>query len=641
MKIKKVDIPKRDDSDDGLGDIKMDRLEQIVLIAGKNGSGKTRILNKVLENVNSKPTKSQIENAKSEAEVFRKSITSHKKELSSMQDNLKRTTDQTYKDDINIKIKNYENNIRTWTKQLEEYASYLDWQFIETTELSEQYTAIHFVPKVLKLDDCNSFNKTQIVNKANAINQIGISSLPSGAFAKIQVIQDRWFNATHPSSLISDSEREQAIKEYEKLNELIGTFLNTTIGRTIDDEATLFRFPMGKSKLSDGQKVLLQFCLAIYSQETALKDLILIMDEPENHLHPSVIIETLDKITNCVPNGQIWIATHSIPLLSHYDPSQIWFVENNEISHAGRIPEKVLVSLLGDEDEVAKLQDFISLPSQYATSRYAFESLIEPRPVETGVKDPQSIQIRDELLKLTSSGKIRILDFGAGKGRIISNLFDLDAKEQQHVIKHIDYIAFDPDDKDKEHCEDSILRAYGNCANRYFNTIESLLSVYDKGSFHIVIMCNVLHEIDPKDWLKLFSNEGTATKLLSKNGLLLLVEDHQLSIGEKAYQKGFLVLDTPQLKDLFKITEKDTGFSFVDAKKDGRLKAHKIPTECLERIDEDSRLEALKAICTTAQDKITAIREKDKNYKNGKIHGFWVQQFANAHLNLTELTTKK
>lgn len=107
--------------------------------------------------------------------------------------------------------------------------------------------------------------------------------------------------------------------------------MNTTIGRTVDGEATLFGFPMGKANLSDGQKILLQFCLVIYSQETALKDLILILDEPENHLHPSVIIETLDRIQKCNSNGQIRIATHSIPLLAHFDPSLIWYAENNKI----------------------------------------------------------------------------------------------------------------------------------------------------------------------------------------------------------------------------------------------------------------------------------------------------------------------
>jgi predicted ATPase len=78
----------------------------------------------------------------------------------------------------------------------------------------------------------------------------------------------------------------------------------------------LFGFPLGQSNLSDGQKILLQLCLAIHCQQESLEDLVLFLDEPENHLHPSVIIETIERIKEEVSNGQIWISTHSIPLLS-------------------------------------------------------------------------------------------------------------------------------------------------------------------------------------------------------------------------------------------------------------------------------------------------------------------------------------
>ena len=129
------------------------------------------------------------------------------------------------------------------------------------------------------------------------------------------------------------------------------------------------------------------------------------------------------------------------------------------------------------------------------------------------------------------------------------------------------------------------------------------------------------------------------SSLLSDNGILLLVEDHQIPIGEKAYQKGFLVLDTPQLKDLFNISEKDTDFKITDTKEDGRLKAHQIPKRFLIQISEASRLSAIKSMSVTAREKILEIRDKETNYQNGKLHGFWTQQFANAQLNLSEFTT--
>nr|WP_315220923.1 AAA family ATPase [uncultured Flavobacterium sp.] len=640
MRIKRIDIPKSTNNNDGLEHIKMDKLDNIVLIAGKNGSGKTRILNKIFSTLSSKPTQSIISNAKNQLKKLKRDIVDFEMHLKRYNEQLSKTTDQSQIERFNSNILENTNAIESSKQQIKKLEFQLDWKQIETSELAVSYSSVRFVPKSLDLKDCNAFPKNQIISYATNINSVGIDNLPLGTFSKIQVIQDRWFNSTHQHSQASKDEKESAIADYEKLKQIIDIFLNTSIGRTINDEATLFGFPMGQSNLSDGQKILLQFCLAIYSQETALNELILILDEPENHLHPSVIIETIEKIRKCVSNGQIWIATHSIPLLAHFDPSLIWYVENSQIGHAGKIPEKVLHSLLGNEDEVARLQDFISLPSQYATSRYAFESLFEPGAVLTDSNDPQSFQVRTDLLNLSKTGVLRILDYGAGKGRLISNIVDLDETNQEKLIEKIEYIAYDKFPNDKGHCESALIKAYGNCEKKYFNDFTNLLSVYDKGTFDVVIMCNVLHEIDPKDWLKLFQNEGIISSLLSENGMLLLVEDHQIPIGEKAYQKGFLVLDTPELKDLFKISEKESDFSYSDKKGDGRLKAHQIPKRCLTQIDEASRLSAIKSMSTTAREKILEIREQEKNYQNGKLHGFWTQQFANAQLNLAELTTK-
>jgi ABC-type cobalamin/Fe3+-siderophores transport system ATPase subunit len=637
MRITKIDISQNTENKDGLDQIKMDKLGPVVLIAGKNGSGKTRILNKIFTTLSTKPRKSAVEVAKKQLPTLNESIA---KQMLLLEKARERLTSSPEQHMIQNRVQQIESNIESINSQIYNHKETLEWNDIETNELQEKYSFVYFVPKKLELSDCSKYPKNQMLKYATSINQVGVDSLPQGVFAKIQVIQDRWFSSTHQHSQIPLEDKNQAINDYAKLNELIALFLNTTIDRTIDDEATLFGFPLGQSKLSDGQKVLLQFCLAIYSQETALNDLILILDEPENHLHPSVIIETIERIQNCVSTGQIWIATHSIPLLAHFDPSFIWYVENNKIVHAGKIPEKVLNSLLGNENEVARLQDFISLPSIFATSRYAFESLFEPGAVLTSSNDPQTFQVRNDLLTLSKTGKLRILDYGAGKGRLISNIIDIDESNQEKLIEQIEYIAYDKFTHDKNQCESALIKAYGNCENKYFNDFNKLFSIYDKGSFDVVIMCNVLHEIDPKDWLKLFQDDGIISGLLSDKGLLLLVEDHQLPIGEKAYQKGFLVLDTPQLKDLFKIKEKETDFSFTDKRGEGRLKAHQIPKRLLIQIDEASRISAIKSMSLTAREKILEIREQEKNYQNGKLHGFWTQQFANAQLNLAELTSK-
>ncbi len=637
MKITKVDIPRAHDNRDGLGDIKMQKLQNLVLIAGKNGAGKSRILNKIFNIYRDKPGVTEISRRTWEIKEGIKKIQSHQHSINDLRIRYTQTTHNKGKMFINDSIGDHEKQIRLNKESIKTNQERLDWSYVETDYVDEQYVHTPFVPKNLSLDDSNNFSPAQLTEYSNYTNIVGVSMLPSSVFAKIQFVQNRWFQTSHQESFADETEKIQAKADYEKLKEIVKFFLNTSITRTVDGEAMLFGLPLGKSNLSDGQKVLLQFCLAIYSQEAALKDMILVLDEPENHLHTSILIETIEKLKSAVTNGQIWIATHSVPLLAHFDPSLIWFVEDNKIEHAGKIPEKVLHSLLGGENGLGKLQDFINLPAQYATSRFAFECLFEPSAVTTGSEDPQSYQIREALLKISNGHKLRVLDYGAGKGRVISNIVDLDSENQEKLTEQIDYIAFDVNNNDRILCEEAISKAYGSAEKRCFNDLSSLLSQYDKGSFHVVIMCNVLHEIDPKEWLRLFQKDGTISKLLSEDGVLLLVEDHQMPIGEMAYQKGFLVLDTPQLKELFEIKEADSSFVISDHDSKGRLKAHQIAKKSLLNISAKTRIDAINSLSDIAKGNILSIRNSDKDYKNGKLHGFWTQQFANAQLNLAEL----
>ncbi|MBF0472583.1 MAG: AAA family ATPase [Nitrospirae bacterium] len=632
MRITKVNIPKDLNPNSGLGDIKMDRLGQIVLLAGKNGSGKTRILQKIRVILTRISNKTLINSLNQE-------ITNENNQILRISDNRKQllkdletisSSDTKQIENIKHSIKEIEEEIGNRNNNIYNKKALMEVNLIETSDDIEKCRVIDFVPNKIEIKDCVEYSPKQRIDSAQQLEAVGIGGLSEGTFSKIQVIQDKWFNATHPQLTISEGDKNIAINNYDKLKTIINQFLNTTIDRDVDGNVTLFGFKIGQSQLSAGQKILLQFCVAIYSQETALKDQILFMDEPENHLHPSAVIEILNRISEHVTDGQIWIATHSIPLLAHYDPSQIWYVDDNSIRHAGKIPEDVLSSLLGNEDEVGNLQNFISLPAQFASINFACESLLEPQAIMTTATDKQSIQIRKKLLDITGKGKIRLLDFGAGKGRIISNLFDQDIE----IIKQLDYIAFDTNTKDQEYCKDAISRAYGTHVNRYFNKTDEILSTYDKKTFNVIIMCNVLHEIAPKKW---FNSFDIIKKLIHENGLLLIVENQLLPNVEKAYQEGFLVLDTLQLKTLFKIPENDLNFNTEESSKDDRLKIHSIPAGYLHKIDHDSKSEAIKSLYDTAIDEIIKIRKGESTYKNGNIHGFWVQQLANAALNLSEL----
>lgn len=641
MIITAVNIPKNETNSDGLEKIEMKRLQQVVLLAGKNGSGKSRILDKIESTLKSrKPNATHVQNAKNKIKQYQSFISNSRKDIEMFEKEIqgqKKIGNQHAVDANTASLNDIKQDIITYSNDIDLNQEILDYKEIETDAIYKSYKTVRFVPKSLRLNNPNDISKNQLRDKANLINQIGFGGSPDGVLAKIQYIQDVYMETSHQNSNFSEEVVNSAKEDFDRLNEFVQLFLNTPIGRTKDGTATLFDFPLGLARLSDGQKILLQFCLALYSQKEHLNKLILFMDEPENHLHPAAIIETIDKIIEVIPNGQVWIATHSIPLLSHFDPSKLWFVNEGNIKHAGKIPEQVLSSLLGDDENIGKLKDFMSLPAQYASTRYAFESLFEPMVVQTAPTDNQSLQIKQGLIDIAKDDKIKVLDFGAGKGRIIENLNQLDIINHDTIIKQIDYIAFDKYDTDADKCKQAIISAYGNCDNRYYNNTTDLLTNHDSNSFQVVIMCNVLHEIDPRDWLDLFKEGGIINKVLANNGFLLVVEDNQIPVGEKAYQNGFLVLDSPELKELFKITTSDTDFCVNDASDNGRLKSHLIPANCLTRINAETKKTALKSVSSKAQQNIKDIREKETNYENGKLHGFWVQQFANSKLALSEI----
>jgi len=617
----------------------MNKLNQCVLIAGKNGSGKTRLLSTIIRMLPQKPRENDVHNAPIQIKSLDLNITQYQKALESIK--TQQLSDPSQIDLISNQVLQFENQIKSFLQQKEQLNYILNWLFIKTDNYYDNYSTVSFVPKNTNIRDSSNAGKQDLIDLANGASQIGIDHINESTFAYIQRLQDRWFSASHPKSTISKDEKKKAISDYESLKEIIQNFLGCEINRDVDDQATIFDFRLERSNLSAGQKVILQYCVAIHAQGISLDDHILIMDEPENHLHPSIIIEVIEKIKTYNSKGQIWIATHSVPLLAYFDPQDIWYMEDGLISQKGKVPEKVLYSLLGNEERIEKLKDFINLPAQQAVIRYTYEALFPPPVNNTGSNDPQTRQVHSAIADyIKPNGKIKILDYGAGKGRILN----CTEESKKTFLEQVDYYAFDKSpknnesQKNKEECIYSISQLYENPKDRYFTNESELRSKHNEYSFDIIIMCNVLHEIDPSDWLGLFGPDGFITKTLKDRGILLLVEDHQLPHGEKAYQNGFIVLDTPEIKKLFCISSDDKNFSYDDFRGDGRLKAHRIPQPYLKNLTRDTRMEALNELFESAKREITELRgSEQKNYKNGRLMAFWMHQMCNAELASSKL----
>lgn len=613
MLVEKFFVPSNELDSVGLQAIEMPRLGRFVALTGKNGAGKSRILlrleNCIIQRNSALASFSDLEKS---IEALKKAINS---ESSREDDPLQKTR-------------------RENLAQMEEKREILYQRVF--TSIEGPLDVLRFVPKVLTMTDPRSQNQQVQNSYYELARKPGIEGFENNCFSYIQILQNMEFEATHPRNNHADSEKQTVIREYKRLGDLIGKLLKTKLTRSLKGEAMLFEKPMADAGLSSGQIVLIQLAVALHAQKGTLEKTVFIMDEPENHLHPSALIDFLDTLGKVAKDSQFWIATHSVPLLSHIsylEPMAIWYVEKGRVENSGRNPEQVLLGLLGDDKQISSLHTFTSLPAQFAANRYAVECLTAPKTVGGGKGDPQIAQIGG-MLNFESSSPISLLDFGAGKSRLLSGLVEVAREKNKTLSEYVSYFAFDPSPDDKQYSLAAIESVYGSKATRHYLSSEAFFSKNKTGCIDLIVMCNVLHEISPDDWLKIFNQDSFISRALGPSGSLLIVEDQRIPVGEKAHKFGFLVLDTPQLKSLFSVKTKDinAGLFYEDEKRQGRLKAHRISRNLLGRVTDDTIQKAISGVAESAKKEIVRLRETKPDFNSGQLHGFWTQQFANASL---------
>jgi len=613
----------------GLSPIMMRKLGDIVILAGKNGSGKSRILKLIKNTISSAHDLNEAKiNAPNQLNIAKANLDAWENQIDRIP--MDDPSRDMIKGQLAFDISAAKENIR----RLE---TIINSPKIMNFDISSRpLEVVDFVPERIQLDDWAYLSRKEWMDRASRTSQLGMAGMASLAISLIQLIVDRYANSKNEVFRTSQSESSEAEEQFVRLNDIIKSFLGVGLDRDRDGNATLYGKPIANSDLSNGQQVLLQYCVAIFAQGKEIDDHILFLDEPENHLHPSAVIDFLNTIRKHNPKGQIWISTHSIPLLSAFDPAAIWFVENGSVANSGRRPEAVLGGLLGGEDGIIKLRDFSNLPGELARNRFAFECLCSPDVIETDSLDPQSRQFHDQLRIIwKDKARISILDYGAGKGRLIANLSDYPSV----TVDSINYFAFDCDSVHKESCIKNIGMLYSDASQRYFDSIPGMRSNLGDNCFDVVAMCNVLHEIPFGDWRNTFKNIST---MLSPDGFLLLIEDCRLPVGEMPNSNGYIVLNTLHLIKLFGIEPPDHRFVSHDARFEskvqrGRLMAHLIPAEYLSNVTIASIKSAIDELKSASIEEIRRYRSIARTYSNSMAHAFWVHQLANAMICLEQL----
>lgn len=444
----------------------------------------------------------------------------------------------------------------------------------------------------------------------------------------------------HPQARQSPGAQKK-LEDARAFNAVLRVLLAAEIEPELDDDMQVRPRFRGRQlqlgELSAGEQVLVSWAILLHRQREWLHGAHLLIDEPENHLHPDVCIRALNALQRDVlgPEGQIWLATHSVPLIAHAGMDSVYFVDNGSIEYAGNQMKKVIDRLLGGEEGRSKLRALLSEADEMAFDAFAAQCLLPPGVASAREGDPQQGQMV-RAARDVSGGKenVRILDFAAGRGRLAAALKGAGSSSNRSFTYHAyqDPRFTQPDER--RECLEQI-RCLGQSGPPDTYLLDTLgrLTVPGADPMDLVVMCNVLHEIPVRDWLREFAS---IYKVLGEDGHLVILEDQLPSVGELPHDNGYVILNELALMALF--GSKDA-VTCLPTEGKGRLTAFAIPRRFLLNATPGTIGKALEQVRNHARDAIRHLRDtraQERSFQDGRRHAHFALLYANAQLALEE-----
>ena len=146
----------------------------------------------------------------------------------------------------------------------------------------------------------------------------------------------------------------------------------------------------------------------------------------------------------------------------------------------------------------------------------------------------------------------------------------------------------------------------------------------------LVVLCNVLHEIPPTDWLNMFS---ALKDVLLPEGRFVIIEDQEPSVGELPHDKGFLLLNKDELTQLFGgntayVEDKSPGKGIAN----GRISVLCVPHKHLKRAKQKTLSLALKSLHARANGEVNKLRAAGATeQRDGRRHALYMLLAFNAN----------
>ncbi len=385
--------------------------------------------------------------------------------------------------------------------------------------------------------------------------------------------------------------------------------------------------------LSDGEINLLQilFQALVNDNENELPS-VLFIDEPELHLHPDNQLKLIDSLKNLVgEKTQIFIATHSPYILSCFDRSKIRYIyppssedDLQDVKEGVEVITSGLVDLMGGKDAVLSQLALFNFADWGITYNFLKQCFLDSSPIAALKQcDEQGIMLSSVL----PSDNFTLLDFGCGNGRI--PLFFL--TERKEIAQRMSYTGYDINLN-----QEKINALNGNFPKDFLScSFKDTKSLKDDEKFDIILCCNTLHEIASYDALDEISKLWK--KHLNAGGKIIIIEHSEFRVGEF----DFVMFGPEELEILFG----KGGFHYSQDRQDvfcmyWDSEKFKLPNEVTYK-------QALEMVKKRAVNKLTEIEEMKKECKEdskklareSRKYGFYLALYANAtrRLEQTEL----
>lgn len=573
-----------------LANFSMKRLGSLVALIGKNGSGKTRILKLLPEYIN----EANISNGFIEAD----------RDYYFAQDNAS----------INLGV-----DSKSLISKLREQIVYLESDLLMNLDLSKKEDVIDF---------------RELINSPTSIQAVDIVQLTKSAIYYFSSLSSRLLFAMWNASRKNQNADSVPNKH---LFDLLAAIIKNMMGAELNYDAdsnenedsikavmTLDGQPFDYHLLSPGQKILFTYCIYFFLLESRsdldLRNSIIVIDEPEKHLHPEAQIQLLNGLHSIVgQKGQLWIATHSVHILSALKPEEIFYVESSNVrSPSSFTPSKALEALMGYEYNYVDLIRLLLSTSEWAFAKFTSDCLINPNVIKS-VK-PDDPQFKQFVEFLRSKKLERVLDFGAGLGRLEKAL----AEQKSKPTFRLDAFEINPEFLSELESIEVVSQVYNN------------LDELKSGSYNLVVLSNVLHEIHVGEWSTTFKTIRTC---LADEGYLMILEDLILPQGEAPNKMGYLVLNHKELRKLFSMYEDPLLIHSQDEKYRERIMCAVFKRSDLSSWGDYEILPAIEMLKKRSMEAIKSIRE-EANEVQGRILAFYNQQYINCDIAIDFLKNK-